>query len=40
MLEIKVLAWDRHINVVGIRTVNGMANLHLMIIGSPTAIQI
>jgi len=33
MLEIQVLAWDRHKNVAWL-------NPHLLIIGSPTAIHL
>jgi hypothetical protein len=38
-LKVQVLAWDRHKNV-GVKPVNGIQTLTLLIIGSPTAIQI
>jgi hypothetical protein len=39
MMEIQVLAWDRHKNG-RIKLINGSTTILLMMIGSSTAIQI
>jgi len=40
MLEIQVWAWVRHTNVVGVKPINGITTIPLLVIGSPTVIQI
>jgi hypothetical protein len=40
MLDIRVLVWDRHKNMAELNQLNGIPTFPLLVIESPTAIQI